>query len=79
MKTQYEIEQAVKLLTLALTGQIKLRRPMTKEVAQQTLVATRVLQWILGIPTVLPMEEFLKELEDLTTEHTFNPQDTRSE
>lgn len=81
MKTEAEIERAIGLLTLALTGQVKLRNPMTKEVYEQTVATIRALQWAAGHPTPLngPMDAFLNQVQSLSEEPGFNPHKTLAE
>jgi hypothetical protein len=79
MKTQAEVERAIKLLTLALTDQVKLRRPWRKETQQQSLAVCRALMWVIDIKNPLPMDEMLKELESLVDDPGYNPHQSVSE
>ena len=79
MKTQADLERAAKLLGLALTSQVKLRRPWNKEVEQQTLVVCRTILWALELPGCVPLDQLLNEIEELTEGPGFNPMQTVSE
>lgn len=79
MKTEADIERAIRLLTLALTGQVKLRKPMTKPVYEQTLAIARALQWAIDQPTMLLLDSFLEEIQSRSEDPGFNPHKTLAE
>lgn len=79
MKTKAEIEDAAKLLAVVLTGQITLPPPWGKENEQQLLAACRTLQWVLDLPSVLPMDQLLVLIIQELDGQSYNPHQTLNE
>lgn len=76
MKTQAEVERAVKLLTLLATGQVKLPVGMCKDAAQQTLTACRGLMWVLELPNPFLLDQLLLDIEAQIDGPSHNPMET---
>ncbi len=73
VKNREEILRAIHLLSLALSGQVKLPRPLSPQAQLNTQGVVRALQWTIGEINPIPLDLFLQEIEQLTQDPGFNP------
>jgi len=79
MKTEPEIDRALRLICLLLSGQVKLPNPLPPDAALNLQGVARALQWTLDMPDPMPLENLLQQIEKAAQGPGFNPHQTRVE
>lgn len=79
MKSEAELQRAVRLLSLLLSGQVKLPRPIPHEAILNTQGVVRALQWTMSFPDSVPLDKLLHDIETAMEDPGFNPQHTITE
>lgn len=79
MKSEQEINRAIHLLSLLLSGQVQLKVQLPPAALQNAHGVVRALQWTLSLPNPLDLEFLLRDIERAMDGPTFNPQSTMTE
>lgn len=79
MKSEAELQRAFRLLTLLLSGQANLKRPLPPAATLNVQGAARALQWMLGLTEPVPLENLLRDIEEATNDPGFNPHHVTAE
>lgn len=79
MKSETEIQRAIRLLCLLLSGQVKLKHPPPPDAILNMQGVVRALQWTLNSPDSFPLENLLRDIEKATEDPGFNPHTVTSE
>lgn len=79
MKSEAELQRAIRLLLLLLSGQVKLKRPIPHDAILNTQGVVRALQWTISFPDSVPLENLLRDIEKATEEPGFNPHHVTAE
>lgn len=73
MKSPAELQRAIHLLSILLSGQIKLSHPIPPDAILNTQGVVRALQWTMNCPDCVPLENLLRDIEKAMEEPGFNP------
>lgn len=73
MKTEAQLQRAIKLLSLFLSGEVKLPRQMSPEAVLNTQGVVRALQWTVGQIDQSPLDRLLTEIEEIQDGPGYNP------